>query len=72
MELDHIRISNENAQNAIISLLVSLAAQIDVLEMRVSDLANAKPEMSPETADNLQDHFFQERRIRLVTKYGEY
>jgi hypothetical protein len=71
MELGIIQLPPQNIPSALLSCVISLMAKIEVLEMRVSYIAQGKPEMHQEVASELMKRCFEEHKTWVLAKFGE-
>jgi hypothetical protein len=71
MNLEPIQIPPQNVPTALLSCVVSLLSKIEVLEMRVSYIAQGKTEMSQSIASELYKRCFEEHKTHVLAKFGE-
>jgi hypothetical protein len=71
MELESIQLPPQNIPSALLSCVVTLMAKLEVLEMRVSHIAEGKPEMSQDVATELLHRCFEEHKTWVLAKFGE-
>jgi hypothetical protein len=71
MEIQPLKLPTQNMPSASLSCLVVLLAKIEVLELRLAEMAAGNEPMSPKISDDLTKKFFEEWEVTVLAKFGK-